>query len=117
MLVSPTSEVVLFSGATEADLDGIARIAGALGGAAKVVAFKDENTCVHAAPVCMGWMLCLLSTVGAYPHDVVERLRRASAVMALALVDGVPPGSGGGHSGPDGAPAEVFAARLSVRKN
>jgi hypothetical protein len=115
--VSPRGEVVLFSGSTEVDIERIARLAAALGGTSAVVSFAEGTTCVHAAPVCMGWMLCILSTVGVYPGQVVERLHRASAVLALALVDGVAPGSGGGRSGPDGAPAEVFAARLPARKN
>lgn len=116
LLLAPNGKVVLFSGAAgEADLERIARIAAALGAADKVVAFKEHNVCVHAAPVCMGWTLCVLSTVGAFPGDVVERLRRASAVMALALVDGVPSGGGTGGAGPEGAPAEVMARARNPR--
>jgi hypothetical protein len=117
MLVSPRGEVVLLSGSTEADVERVARLAEHLGGTSAVVSFAHGNTCVHAAPVCMGWMLCIMSTVGAYPGQVVERLHRASAALALALVDGVSPGAGGGRHGPDGAPAQVFAARLQARKN
>jgi hypothetical protein len=117
MLVSPRGEVVLLSGSTEADIERVARLAEHRGGANAVVSFSHDNTCVHAAPVCMGWMLCIMSTVGAYPGQVIERLHRATAVLALALVDGVSAGGGGGGHGPDGAPAEVFAARLQARKN
>jgi hypothetical protein len=118
MLVAPSGEVALFSGTdAEVDLEHIARVARALDGAESVVSFKHDNVCVHAAPVCLGWMVCVLSTVGAYPGQVVERLRRASAVLALALVDGVSSGSGGGRPGPDGAPAEVFAWRPLLRRN
>ena len=116
MLVSPSGEVVLFSGTAEVDVERVVRVAAALGGASAVTSFAEGTTCIHAAPVCMGWMLCILSTVGAYPGQVIERLRRASEVLALALVDGVATGSGGGP-GPDGAPAEVFAARLPARRN
>ncbi len=117
MLVSPSGEVVLRSGATEADVERVARLAEHLGGNNAVVSFAHGNTCVHAAPVCVGWMLCIMSTVGAYPGQVIERLHRARAVLALALVDSVSPGAGGGRHGPDGAPAEVFAAPLQARKN
>jgi hypothetical protein len=117
MLVSPSGKIVLFSGtAAEVDVERIVRVAAALGGASAVTSFAEGTTCVHAAPVCMGWMLCVLSTVGTYPGQVIERLRRASVVLALALVDGVAPGSGGGP-GPDGAPAQVFADRLPARRN
>jgi hypothetical protein len=114
MLVSPSGEVVLFSGAAEVDVERIARLARALGGADAVTSFAEGTTCVHAAPI---WMLCVLSTVGAYPGDVIERMRRASAVLGLALVDGVTPGSGGHGPASGGAPAEVFAVRAAHRKS
>jgi hypothetical protein len=57
MLVSPGGEVVLFSGtAAEVDVERIVRVAAALGGASAVTSFAEGTTCVHAAPVCMGWM-------------------------------------------------------------
>ena len=87
MLVSPHGEVVLVSGSSEVDIERVVRLAEALGGSSKVVSFTHDGTCVHAAPVCLGWMLCVLSTVGAYPGQIIERLQRASAVLALALVD------------------------------
>ena len=77
--------------------------------------FRVGTTCVHAAPVCHGWTLCVLSTAGVHPSFVVDRLRRASHVLALALVDGVAPDPQA--SGNGGAPAEVFAARLPARRS
>ncbi|HVJ88928.1 MAG TPA: hypothetical protein VM580_03930, partial [Labilithrix sp.] len=53
-----------------------------------------------------GWTLCAIST-GIEPRIILERLRRASAVMALALVDGGSPGSPDGGAAPSGSPAEV----------
>jgi hypothetical protein len=117
MLVSPRGEVVLRSGSTEVDVERVARLAEHRGAATAVVSFAHGNTCVHAGPVSMGWMLCVLSTVGVYPGQVIERLHRASHVLALALADGVAPRSGGGGHGPAGAPAEVFATRWPARRN
>jgi hypothetical protein len=116
LLVSPRGEVVLRSGAAEVDDARVARLAAALGGSTALVSFAHGSSCVHAAPVCMGWMLCVLSTVGAAPGQVIERLQRASAVLALALVDGVAPGTAGG-SGGHGAPAEVSAHRRRARES
>ena len=116
MLVSPSGAVVLISGdAEEADADRIARTATALGAARAVTSFRAGTACVHAAPVCNGWTLCVLSTVGVHPSFVIERLRRASYVLALALEDGV--GTGGHGSGDGGAPAEVFLLRMPERKH
>jgi len=119
MLVTPTGEVSLFSGAApEVDIARIARVAQARCGSSQVASFPWGTICVHAAPVSMGWVLCVLSTSGAAPLQVMERARRASAVLALALADsGVSGGGGGGSSPPSGAPANVFAARLAERKN
>ena len=65
MLVSPRGEVVLASGSTsDADGDRIARIARAQGGGERITSFTFGTICVHTAPVCMGWMLCVLSTSG-----------------------------------------------------
>jgi hypothetical protein len=118
MLVSPNGEVVLFTGAAaELDIERIARRARGFGGSENVVSFSDATTCIHAGPVCRGWMLCVLSTMGAAPAQVIERLRRASSVLALALVDGGGARSRGGGSGSGGLPAEVFARQPSPRKN
>ena len=114
MLVSPSGAVVLMSGDTpEADADRIARTASALGACHTVTSFRAGTVSVHAAPVCHGWTLCVLSTVGVHPSFVIERLRRASHVLALALADGI--GTGGHGSGDGGAPAEVFAWRVPSR--
>ena len=116
MLVSPSGTVVLIRGdAPEADADRIARTAAALGAAHAVTSFRAGTVCVHAAPVCHGWTLCVLSTVGVHPSFVIERLRRASHVLALALEDGVRTGGRGGSSD-GGAPAEVFSLRVPERK-
>ena len=111
MLVAPSGAVVLFSGeATEVDAARIGRAAAAaLGATRDVSSFRVGTTCAHAAPVCHGWTLCVLSTAGVQPSLVIERLRRASHVLALALFDGNTPPPG--DSGSGGAPAEVFAAR------
>ena len=116
MLVSPSGSVVLSSGdATDADADRIARTATALGAGHAVTSFRVGTVCVHAAPVCHGWTLCVLSTFGVHPSFVIERLRRASHVLALALEDGIATG-GRGSSGDGGAAAEVFSFRVPVRR-
>jgi hypothetical protein len=115
MLISPAGAVVLFSGeAPEIDIARVARSAAALSGHDSI-SFRVGATCVHAAPVCLGWVLCVLSTAGVQPSLVIDRLRRASHVLALALTDGVRPGGSSG-SGGGSAPNEVFAERLSERK-
>lgn len=117
MLVSPAGAVVLSTGdAAEVDAARVARTVVGLGARHEVTSFRLGTVCVHAAPVCQGWMLFVLSTAGVNPTFVIERLRRASYVLALALVDGVDPG-GPGDAGSGGAAAEVFAARLPARKN
>lgn len=113
MLVSPSGAVVLFDGdAGEVDVGSMARSVAARAASAGVSSFRFGTTCVHAAPIGRGWALCVLSTAGVHPSFVIERLRRASHVLALALADGVDPAAGGG-SGQGGAPAEVslFATR------
>jgi hypothetical protein len=119
MLVSPSGEVALFSGAApEVDVTRIARVAQARCGTSAVASFPWGSICVHSVPVSMGWVLCVLSTGGASPGHVIERARRASAVLALALADSGVPNAGGGDGSPgSGAPAEVLAARLAERKN
>jgi hypothetical protein len=114
MLISPAGAVVLFSGeAPEIDLARVAQAAAALA-KQDSRSFRVGATCVHAAPVCLGWVLCVLSTAGVHPSLVIERLRRASHVLALALMDGVGPGGSGTRGG--SAPAEVFAERLPRRR-
>ena len=116
LLVSPSGDVVLASGAAdEADADRIVRAATALGAAGELRSFRMGKTCVHAGPVSRGWMLCILSTGGVHPSAVIERLRRASHVLALALVDVVP--SNTGESGSGGAPATAFNAAVPARRN
>jgi hypothetical protein len=111
MLVAPSGAVVLFSGeASELDVSRIGQAVAALGGSHDMSTFRVGTACVHAARVCQGWTLCVLSTAGMAPSFVIERLRRASNVLALALVDGVRPDAAGG-SGSGGAAAAVFAAR------
>jgi hypothetical protein len=111
MLVTPKGEVVMVSGsAADVNLAKIARQANALGAAETRRAFKVGSACVHALPITMGWMLIVVSTVAVHPGPILERLRRASAVMALALVDVDPPTSPGGGSSPSGA-APVISAR------
>jgi hypothetical protein len=111
MLVSPKGEVVMVSGsAAEVNLAKIAGDAIALGAAETHRSFKVGNACVHALPITMGWTLCAISTVAVHPGPIVERLRRASAVMALALTD-APPRFGGGGSSPTGAPSVASALR------
>lgn len=117
MLLSPSGAVVLFSGdASEVDTERIARTVTALGAHHAVTSFSAGSVCVHAAPVCHGWTLCVLSTVGVHPSFVIERLRRASYVLALALEDGVERGGRGGSSD-GGAPAEMFVSRAAERKH
>jgi hypothetical protein len=116
MLVAPSGAVVLSSGeASDVDACRVAHAVAALGANHEVSSFRLGTTCVHAAPVGHGFALCILSTAGVHPSLVIERLRRASHVLALALADGVRPDSGGSGSG--GAPAVVFAAPLPARRS
>jgi len=84
------------------DVDRVARVAS---GAARR-SFKLGSACVHVMPITAGWVLCAISNSAIEPRIILERLRRAGAVMALALVDG---GSSGAPDGgaPSGSPASV----------
>lgn len=106
LLVAPSGEVVMMSGSVaEMDLDRVAHLANAAAAASRR-SFKVGSACVHVTPITAGWTLCAISTEIA-PGVILERLRRASAVMALALVDGGSPRSPGGGSAPSGSPTEV----------
>ena len=112
LLVDPSGEIVMASGSIGGiDAERLARLArGAASGPRG--SFKVGSACVHVTPITAGWTLCAVST-GIPPGVILERLRRASAVMALALVDGgETPGSAGGGPAPSGAPVEIaFTAR------
>lgn len=110
LLVAPSGEIVMMSGNSSGfDLDRVARLVSTASSDPRR-SFKVGSACVHLTPVTAGWTLCAVST-GIQPGVILERLRRASAVMALALVDGgTVPGSPGGGSAPSGAPAEVALA-------
>jgi hypothetical protein len=117
-LISPSGAVSLRSGsAMEIDTARVARVALARASRHRgdVLSFVTGRTCVYAAAIGQGWTLCVLSTLGAQPVAIIERLRRASRVLALALVDGSPGGPVGSPPNDGGAPAEVFAARLLRR--
>jgi hypothetical protein len=108
MLVAASGAVVLYSGeVSENDASRIGKAVAALGGHHDGSSFRVGTTCVHGALVCQGWTLCVLSTSGVHPSLVIERLRRASKVLALALFDGVPPDSAG-SAGSGGAPATAM---------
>jgi len=112
MLVSPKGEIVMVSGsAAEVNLAKIARDALKLGAAQTHRSFKVGGACVHALPITMGWTMCAVSTLAVHPGPIVERLRRASAVMARALLDAGPPTSAGGGSSPSGAASMTSALR------
>ena len=116
MLISPAGEVVLLSGdACGIDVARVARAATAIGAARGPTSFRSGSTCIHSAPICQGWTLCVLSNAGVHPAFVFERMRRASRVLALALSDGSGPSSGGFGSG--GAPAELFVAPARLLKD
>ncbi|AKV02285.1 hypothetical protein AKJ09_08948 [Labilithrix luteola] len=108
ILVSPAGDVVLSRG-TNDDLERrlVVRTARQLGGAERLASFQVGRFCVHAAPVRDGWMLCTLSCASISPTILVDRLKRASHVMALALLDGEMP-KGGGSSGPQSASARIY---------
>jgi hypothetical protein len=105
-LVSPDGEIVLVSGlVADLDLGRLARTTQMVGAAKGYASFQLGDACVHAGPVRDDWTLCVVSLSEVAPAVVAERLRKAAHVLALALVDGIPPGAGGAH-GP--ASAEVF---------
>lgn len=117
-LISPSGAVALRTGsAADIDATRVARVALARASRheGNILSFVDGRTCVYAAAVGQGWTLCVLSTLGVQPVALVERLRRASHVLALALVDSGPRGPGGNPPNDGGAPAEVFAALLLRR--
>jgi hypothetical protein len=64
MVLSPAGEVALCSGSVQ-DIDAgqVARIAVRALRAAKddLVSFSYEGCCVHAAPLGLGWTLCVMS--------------------------------------------------------
>ena len=108
-LLSPAGDVVLYSGSID-DAEA-SRIAGAIrtrGGADGVRFLRFDGKWVHFASVCRGWCLCVVTTTAADSDETLDRTRRASRVLAMALVDGGSPGNSGGAA-PSGAPAEVFA--------
>ena len=106
LLVAPSGEIVMASGSVAGmDVDRVASLAKGAASPSRR-SFKVGGACVHVTPITAGWTLCAIST-GIEPRIILERLRRASAVMALALVDGGSPGSRGGGSAPSGSPAEV----------
>jgi hypothetical protein len=116
MLVAPSGAVVPSSGeASDVDACRVGHAVTALGANHEVSSFRLGTTCVHAAPVGHGFSLCILSTAGVHPSFVIERLRRARHVLALALADGVGPGSCGSGSG--GSFAAVFAAPLPDQRS
>lgn len=97
MVLSPAGEVALFSGsAQDIDAGQVARIAVRALRAAKddLVSFSYEGCRVHAAPLGLGWTLCVMSNVGVYPAAVADRLRRALRFLTVALRDGRVLGSG-----------------------
>jgi len=116
ILISPLGDVALLEGsAPEVDLARLARVVQGRCGSSVTVSFAWQSTCVYATPISMGWVLCVLSSSGIHPGHLIDRLRRASAVLALALSDGGPSGGGRGSSGPPtGAPAQ---ASITARKN
>jgi len=117
MLISPRGEIALMEGAApEVDVKRLARVAQTRCGSSVSMSFPWGKACVYAMPISMGWVLCVLSTTGVDPGQVVERLRRASAVLALALADATPIASGGASPPDSGAPAQAFLAPTS-RKN
>jgi hypothetical protein len=67
--------------------------------------FPYDGACAHATTVAEGWTLCVVSTVGATPAAVIERLERAAHVLALALRASGMPREGG--TPPAGAPAHA----------
>lgn len=106
LLVAPSGEVVMTSGSIDGlPLQSVCRFANT----ASSRSFTVGNACVHVTPIVAGWKLCAVSQ-GIEPRVIIERLRRASAVMAYALVDAGsrdPQGSPGGGAAPSGSLAEV----------
>jgi hypothetical protein len=113
-LVAPPGGIVLAAGTVvDVDLARIVRTARLLGAARTDVSFRAGELCVQAAPVFQGWMLCVVSLPSIAPSVTAERLHKAAHVLALALVDGVPPSGTGSPRGPSDAHAVVFAPSSS----
>lgn len=107
MLLAPTGELVMAAGdGLGLDLDRVARLARRMAARGRR-AFQIGKTCVHVLPLTAGWTLCAI-TRDIEPSAVISRLRRARAVLALALEDGAATGSDGGSSG---SPAQVAILR------
>lgn len=101
-------------GASDLDVGDLARRATMTAHGMTTWSFPYEGACAHATTVAEGWTLCVVSTVGATPTAVIERLERAAHVLALALrVSGVPREGG---TPPTGAPASVTVARMRALK-
>lgn len=102
----------MFAGDRASDIDAadLARRATMTSHGMTTWSFPYDGACATATTVAEGWTLCVVSTVGAAPSAVMERLERAAHVLALALrASGVP------HEGgtpPTGAPAQAFAAMM-----
>lgn len=113
VLVSPTGDVILSRGTID-DLERrlVVRTARQLGAGDGLVSFQVGRFCVHAAPVRDGWLLCTFSCTSISPTVLVDRLKRASQVMALALVDdgrsGDHEGSRAGSSGTGSTSARIY---------
>jgi hypothetical protein len=117
LLISPRGDVALLEGAApELNLERLARVTQGRCGCSVTVSFAWGSTCVYGIPIAMGWVLCVLPADGVHPGHVLERLRRASAVLALAFEDGGIPNAGNGGAPPEGgAPAHAFVP--TARKN
>ena len=108
-LVSPAGDVVLYSGSIDdAEASRIARAVRTRGDADGVRFLRVDGKWVHFASVCRGWLLCVVTATTTDSDVTLDRTRRASRVLAMALVDGGVPGNSGGAA-PSGAPAEVLA--------
>jgi len=109
VLVAPNGKVVM----TRGDIAGldIERVARVVSGASEPRrAFRVGSACVHAAPITAGWVLCAISTIH-QPDEIRKRLLRASAVMAMALVDGGAGRPDGGSAPPGGG---ATAQRIGI---
>lgn len=109
VLVSPAGDVILSRGSID-DLERrlVVRTARQLGATERLASFQVGRFCVHAAPVRDGWILCTLSCASISPTILVARLKRASHVMALALLDNGTSKPNGVSSGPEGASARIY---------
>ena len=73
------------------------------------VRMESPGARYHVQEVIDGWAICAieLPSANVEESELVERLRKASKVMRLALIDREPGGSSGDGIPPSGAPAEV----------